>query len=108
MKVRRHILSEATVQAELYGALKREGFHPILEQKFRHVKIRVDVCMIRGDDYAYACIEVKSQLRPRITSDYKHTLQHLKYGLLGLPFMYCTHMSDIPKAVEWVRSLQVQ
>jgi hypothetical protein len=113
MVIERTVPSEATIQAELYWALKSAGFTPFLEQVFvlasktrtgRPSKIRVDVLVARGHQ-GFAAIEVKNQRFRKDAEYFAHTRQSAKYRALGLPFRYCTTLSEIPGCVEWASSL---
>lgn len=109
----RNIPSEATIQAELYCALKEAGLSALLEQVLvipgttrtgRPAKIRVDVLVTDADGYALAAIEVKNLSKPRQTHEFSHTRQSEKYALLGIPFRYCTTMQEIGAAVDWAKA----
>ena len=113
MNLIRHKPTEATIQAELYCALKSAKITAILEQSFllqsktrsgRPKKIRVDVALC-FDDQIFGAIEVKSRNEGKDVSSYLGTKQANKYTELGLPFRYCTRMDEIGDCVLWAASL---
>jgi len=114
MKIKRSNPSEATIQAELYCALKTAGFQPVLEQVARlsgktrragrAIQIRADLMVVQ-DGEAIAAIEVKNTKIPTSSAEFQNTRQYLKYVEMGLPFRYCTHLSEIEACVHWVRWL---
>lgn len=101
--------TEATIQAELYAALKLAGLLPILNQTFvlpnmkarsgRPEKIFVDVAIVQSGIFPCA-IEVKPGTRLSQVK-YLTTRQFAKYLDLGIPFRYCTSLEDIPDTVAW-------
>ena len=114
MKIVRQNPSEATIQAELYCALKSAGFTPVLEQVIklstktrtgRKGLIRVDLMVIKGDE-AIAAIEVKNHRTPKSITEFQQTRQYRKYVEIGLPFRYCTHLSEIEACVHWIGWLE--
>lgn len=114
MKITRYLPSEATIQAELYCALKAAGLRPMLEQIFfldgktrtgRSEKIRVDLIVVDATDLVIAAVEIKSSSRVKNGDAFKHTRQASKYQRLELPVAWCTHLDAIPSTVQWILSL---
>jgi hypothetical protein len=103
MKIIRNVPSEATIQAELYCALKVAGITAVLEQNFEigFQRIRVDVLILDSEQNAIAAIEVKNCRNPRALDSFQDTRQFRKYTKLGLPFRYCTTIFEIQDCVEW-------
>lgn len=119
IKLLRNKPSEATVQAELYIALaelKSLGVNFVLNEPIelggtvtrrtrKPTKVVVDVLMVDHEMFAIAAIEVKNDSAHR---DRSHTRQYSKYTRLGLPFIYCPGVSDIPCAVEWAKKIALE
>lgn len=108
IKVDRKIKSEATIQADLYIALKARGLNVILEQPIplagwgtrfnKSGKIRVDILVMDGDNYAVCAIEMKNK-QGYIPPDGSRQLR--KYQALGIPFRYCSGYDEFDDVVNW-------
>ena len=89
-------LSEATVQAELYIALKDAGLCVALEE--RVPPLVADVALYYPETrIIYALIEVKRGPSWRRGM----TVQAGKYNAAGYPWRYCRGLNDIPSCVQW-------
>src|SRR5580692_6884069 len=110
MNIKRAILTESTLQADLYCELKKIFTNVILEHTFcitgqtrtgRPRKLRADITVCDDILNVIAFVEVKSAWRIKQTQSFSRTRQFQKYTSTGIPFVYCTNPTQIEETVNF-------
>ena len=110
MKFKHGRLPEANIQAELYSECKKNGIRCYLEYKSSRNGIKgckFDAVITVGDEII-AIIEVKSvspHNRESRAASWRQGKQYLKYKQFGLPIIRVSGFSEIPGAIEQIKTL---